>query len=173
MYLYATGKNHRRVNELAWERNKEFKEFITSILAEDKYSGLKNLPSRHGRCDFEKLTKEQRDLIASYKRELIKKAHSLEGILRKNMTYAYLVKKEEEDAENEIGSWRNEWPLHHFIIDNFGDPKNDNLTEVYLDEAALKKIIENYNGNEEYCEPFRLALYIVKGGGVVYYWPWY
>lgn len=169
MYLKSTGPNHRRVNELARERAKEFKDFSCSLYTSEKYSGLADLPREHGYVEFDKLSKEQRKLIAEYKFELMRKAHSLEGILRKDMSYAYLVKKEESDSVHEIGYWRKEWPLHEFIVENFGNPKDDNLREVYLDETALNQIIEAYPSEEA----FKIALSIVKGGGVVFYMAWY
>ena len=174
MYLNATGKNHRRVQELARERAKEFEDFSSSLYTSEKYSGLADLPCKHGYVEYDKLTNEQRKLVAEFKFELMRKAHSLEGILRKGMTYAYLVKKEESDPVHEIGYWRKEWTLHQFIVENFGDKDNDNCTEIYLDEAALTKIIGRYKDPEcDYCEPFRKALDIVKDGGVVFYWAWY
>lgn len=174
MYLKATGPNHRRVMELARERAKEFEDFSCSLYTSEKYSGLADLPREHGYVEFDKLSKEQRKLIAEYKLELLKKAHSLKGILRKDMTYAYLVKKDESDPVNSIGYWRKEWSLHKFIVENFGDKDNDNQTEIYLDEAALTKLMGRYKDPEcDYCEPFRTALDIVRGGGVVYYWAWY
>ena len=173
MYLKATGKNHRRVQELARERAKEFEDFSRSLYTSEKYSGLADLPREHGYVEYNKLTKEQRKLVAEYKLELMRKAHSLEGILRRSTTYAYLVKKEEHDPVHEIGYWRKEWPLHKFIVKNFGDKDNDNCTEIYLDEAALTKIVETYKNYEDYVDPFRNALNIVRGGGVVYYWAWY
>ena len=46
--------------------------------------------------------------------------------------------------------------------------------EIYLDEAALTKIVEAYKDHyEDYVDPFRNALDIVRGGGVVYYLAWY
>lgn len=174
MYLYSTGHNHRRVKELAAARAKEFKAFAESLYESERYTDLANLPrNKFGYLDVDKFTKEQRSLLANFKAELIKKAHSLEGLLRRNVTYAYIVKKEESDPVHEIGYWGKEWPLHQFIIENFGDKDHDNLTEVYLDEAALTKIIDHYKNYEDYSNPFRLARDIVKGGGVVYYWAWY
>ena len=173
MYLKSTGHNHRRVHELALEREKEFNAFRESLYASEKYSGFANLPRKYGFVEGDKLTKEQRSLIATYKAELSKKAHALGGIMRRDCTYAYIIPEGEEDPVHTIGYWEREWTLHKFIIENFGDPNNDNLTEVYLDEAAITKIIDHYKNNEYYSEPFRLALDIVKGGGVVYYWAWY
>lgn len=173
MYLKSTGHNHRRINELAMERAKEFNVFRESLYASEQYVGLADLPRRYGYLEVDKLTKEQRNLVATYKAELSKKAHALGGIMRCNCTYAFVIPKGEEDPVHTIGYWRKEWPLHKFIIENFGDKDNDNLTEVYLDEAALTTIIDHYKDNEEYCDPFRRALDIVKGGGVVYYWAWY
>ena len=173
MYLKSTGHNHRRVHELAVAREKEFNAFMESLYASERYAELANLPRKYGYLEVGKLTKEQRSLVATYKAELIKKAHSLEGLLRRNVTYAYIVKEEEFDPVHEIGYWRKEWPLHEFIIKNFGDPNKDNLTEVYLDEAAITKIIDHYKDYEDYSDPFRQALDIVRGGGVVYYWAWY
>ena len=173
MYLKSTGHNHRRVNELAVAMAKEFDAFRESLYASEKYSVLADLPRKDGCLEVDKLTKEQRNLIATYKAELGKKAHALGGIMRRDCSYAYIIPKGEEDPVHTIGYWRKEWPLHEFIIKNFGDEDNDNLTEVYLDEAALTKIIAHYKDNEEYSDPFRCALDIVKGGGVVYYWAWY
>ena len=174
MYLYSTGHNHRRVHELAVARAKEFDAFRESLYASEKYAGLADLPRLDGNyVDSDKLTKEQRSLIATYLAELGKKAHALGGFMRRNCTYAYIIPEGEEDPVHEIGYWRKEWPLHEFIIKNFGDPNNDNLTEVYLDEAAITKIIDHYKDRIEYSDPFRQALYIVRGGGVVYYWAWY
>ena len=174
MYLYSTGHNHRRVKELAAARAKEFNAFRESLYASEKYAGLADLPRLYGNCvDRDKLTKEQRSLIATYMAELGKKAHALGGIMRRDCTYAYIIPEGEKDPVHEIGYWGKEWPLHEFIIKNFGDPNNDNLTEVYLDEAALTKIIDHYKNYEDYSNPFRLARDIVKGGGVVYYYAWY
>lgn len=173
MYLKSTGPNHRRVHERAIERAKEFEDFSRSLYTSEKYSGLADLPRKHGYVEYDKLSKEQRKLVAEFKFELMRKAHSLEGILRKNMTYAYLVKKEESDPVHTIGYWRKEWPLHKFIVKNFGDKDDDNCTEIYLDEAALTKIIEEHKEIEHLSAPFREALQVVKGGGVVYYWAWY
>ena len=58
---------------------------------------------------------------------------------------------------------------HDFIIRNFGNLEDDNLSEVYLDETALNQIIEAYPSDEA----FKIALSIVKGGGVVFYIAWY
>ena len=175
MYLKSTGNNYRRVRELAKVRAKEFYDFSHSLhTSSEKYSELNALVGDAAtKIDFSKISKEQRDLIAGFKRELIRKAHSLEGILRKNMTYAYLIKEEENDPVETIGYWGKEWSLHQYIVANFGDKDHDNLTEVYLDEAAIERVIEHYKDNEMYCEPFRLALKIVKGGGVVFYMAWY
>lgn len=175
MFLKSTGNNYRRVRELAKVRAKEFEDFSEALIISEEFNRLLDLPKveRYGHTliDPRSLTKEDRNLLARYQARLIKKAHSLEGILRKNMTYAYLNK--EDDPVEEIGYWRKDWPLHQYIIANFGDKDNDNLTEVYLDEAAIERIIEHYNDDEMYCEPFRLALKIVKGGGVVFYMAWY
>ena len=175
MYLNSTGHNHRRVKELAAARAKEFYDFSRSLhTSSGKYSELNALVGDAAtQIDFSKISKEQRNLIADFKRELIQKAHSLGGILRKDMSYAYIAKEDEVDPVHEICYWDNELPLHEFIIKNFGDPNNDNLTEVYLDEAAITKIIDHYKDRIEYSDPFRQALYIVRGGGVVYYWAWY
>ena len=172
MYLKATGHNHRRVKELAAARAKEFNAFFYSLMEEDRYAGLKGV-NRPTLIDKKGADKEKRDLLAAYKRELLAKGHSLEGIVRPNLTYAYIVKKDEADPIREIGYWRKEWPLHEYLVKNFGDPDNDNLTEVYLDETALTGIIYHYKDYAEYADPFRNALNIVKGGGVVYYFAWY
>ena len=174
MYLKSTGHNHRRINELAMEREKEFNAFRELLYASEKYAGLADLPHLYGTyVDGDKLTKDQRSLVATYKAELGKKAHALGGIMRRDCTYAYIIPEGEEDPVHTVGYWRKEWPLHKFIIENFGDKDDDNLTEVYLDEAAITKIIDHYKDYEDYSDPFRQALDIVRGGGVVYYWAWY
>ena len=80
-----------------------------------------------------------------------------------------------DDSVDEIGYWRKDWPLHQYIIDNFWhDKDNDNLREVYLDEEAIKAIIEAYkHDGGDVSDSFRTALDIVRGGGVVFYWAWY
>lgn len=172
MYLKATGHNHRRVNELANARADEFRAFFYSLIEEDRYVGLKGV-NRLTLTDKKGADKEKRDLLAAYKRELLAKGHSLEGIVRPDLTYAYILKKDEEDPVRAIGYWRKQWPLHEYITRSFGNPDDDNLTEIYLDEAALTKIIDRYKDDAVYANPFRKALNIVKDGGVVYYWAWY
>ena len=104
MYLEATGKNHRRVMELASELAKEFEDFKVALFTSEPYNRIMKLPKMiNGYYDFSKFTKEDRSLIAKFKMALIKKAHSLEGILRRDMSYAYLVKKDEDDPVHEIG----------------------------------------------------------------------
>ena len=171
MYLKSTGHNHRRVRELARSRAKEFCDYLHLLIKEPKYAGLHGV-NRLTLTDKIK-DKEKRDLLASFKKDLRAKARALEGIVGVNLNYLYVVPYGEDDPVEEIGYWRKEWNLHKFIIENFGDPNNDNLTEVYLDEAAISKIIDHYKDDTEYSDAFRQALYIVKGGGVVYYWAWY
>lgn len=168
MYLYATGPNYRRMRELAKERAKEFNYFAFLLLEEDRYVGLKDV-NRLTLIDKKGADKEKRELLANYKRELVAKAHSMEGICRRNLNYCYIHPAEYADKVNEIGYWDKEVHLHEFIIKNFGNPKDDNLKEVYLDETALNQIIETYPSEEA----FKIALYIVKGGGVVFYIAWY
>ena len=174
MYLYATGKNFRRVSELSAERAKEFSDFADSLCEDERYIRLHGV-RRRDMTDKNGTDKVIRTLLAAFKRELLAKAHSLEGIVRpKSMTYAYLVKKDESDPVTEIGYWRKERSLDRYIIENFGDPNNDNLVNVYLDEAALNQIIEAYQNDGGYfSDTFRNALAIVKGGGVVFYRAWY
>lgn len=171
MYLKSTGHNHRRVQELAVARAKEFNAFRKECIFE-RFVGLDSI-NRRLLTDKKGRDKVPRDFLARFKRVLLAKAHSLGGILRPDMTYGFLVKEDEVDPVHEIGYWRKEWPLHEFIIKNFGDPNEDNLTEVYLDEAAITKIIDHYKNYEDYSDPFRQALDIVRGGGVVFYWAWY
>ena len=168
MFLYATGKNHRRVQELAKARADEYRDFCCSLIEEDRYVGLKGI-NRRTLTDKRGVDKEERHLLAAFKRELLAKGHSLEGIVRRDLSYAYIVKKDEEDPIREIGYWRKEWLLHEFIIKSFGDPDNDNLCEVYLDEVALNKLAKKYPVEDA----FKDAIAIVKGGGVVYYYAWY
>lgn len=172
MYLYATGKNHRRVSELAAKRAEEFNDFAKIICEFDEYAPLQGV-KRRDLTDKNGADKEIRTLLASFKQTLRIKAHLLGGIVRPNMTYTYLPKKDESDPVTEIGYWRKEWNLHDYIIENFGDPKNDNLVDVYLDEAALAKIIEHCKNCDMDSDPFCNALAIVKGGGVVFYQAWY
>ena len=167
MFLYSTDSNHRRVQKTSRQRQKEFADYARDLLVSDGYSCLAGV-ERRNLTDKMGGDKEKRDLLSAYKKALRAKAHSLGGICRKNLTYVYLVKKDEYDHVDEIGHWSKKFDLHSFIISNFGDPKDDNLTEVYLDEAALKKIFEKFKYKE-----FRTALSIVKGGGVVYYYAWY
>ena len=170
MYLYATGKNHRRVKELAKARAVEFRKWIEEFSKSKIGASIEKMPKlESGYLDRSKLTAEDRAILAEIKSTLRKKAHSLGGILRRDMHYAYLVKEGEDDPVLKIEYWGKEWPLHEFIIENFGNPQDDNLVEVYLDEAALSKLIENYPHEES----FKVALYIVKGGGEVFYKPWY
>ena len=171
MYLKSTGHNHRRVNELARSRAKEFCDYLHLLIEDPMYAGLHGV-NRLTLTDKIK-DKEKRDLLASFKKDLRAKARALEGIVGVNLNYLYVVPHGEDDPVHTIGYWRKEWPLHKFIIENCGDPNNDNLTEVYLDEAAITKIIDHYEDDEHYSDPFRQALDIVKGGGVVYYWAWY
>lgn len=179
MYLYATGKNFRRVSEFSAERAEEFRDFAHSLCEDERYIRLHGV-RRRDMTDKNGTDKEVRTLLAAFKRELLAKAHSLEGIVRpKSMTYAYLVKKDESDPVTEIGYWRKEYNLHKYIIKNFGDPNNDNLVNVYLDESALNQIIEVYQNGGCFSDTFsskcifRNALAIVKGGGVVFYRAWY
>ena len=174
MFLYSTGKNFRRVGELAAEWAKEFCDFAHSLCEDERYIRLKGV-RRRDLTDKNGTDKKVRTLLAAFKRELLAKAHSLEGIVRpKSLDYAYLVKKDEEDPVTEIGYWRKEWNLHKYIIENFGDLKHDNLVNVYLDEAALNQIIEAYQNDGGYfSDTFRNALAIMKGGGVVFYRVWY
>lgn len=176
MFLYKTSKNHRKNRELAKAANKEFLQWCNNDFCNTEVvASIKNLPHlESGTLDWSKMTDEGRKIVARCKSALRKKAHSLGGILRRDLTFAFLVNEdykdpETGDPETEIGYWRKEYALHKFIINNFGDPKNDNLEEVYLDEESLKKIIEKYPGEE--C--FREALYIVRGGGEVFYKAWY
>ena len=174
MYLSATGKNFKRVSELAAKRAEEFDSFSKILLEDERYIRLHGV-RRRDLTDKNGTDKEIRTLLASFKKVLLAKAHSLEGIVRpKSMTYAYLVKKDESDPVTEIGYWRKAYSLHKYIIENFGDPKNDNLVNVYLDEAALNQIIEAHQNDGGYfSDTFRNALAIVKGGGVVFYRAWY
>ena len=170
MYLYATGKNHRRLKELTKARVLEFRKWSEEFYKSKVGDSIEKMPKlESGYLDFAKLTAEDRAILAEIKSTLRKKAHSLGGILKRDMHYAYLVKEGEDDPIREIGYWRKEWHLHKFIIENFGNPQDDNLVEVYLDEAALSKLIENYPHEE--C--FNVAFDIVKGGGEVFYWAWY
>ena len=171
MYLYKTSKNHRRNRELAKAANKEFLRWRdTDFCKTEVVASIKNLPLlESGTLDWSKMTDEGRKIVARCKSALRKKAHSLGGILRRDLTFAFLVNEDDKDSVTEIGYWQKEYTLHKFIINNFGDPKNDNLEAVYLDEESLKKIIEKY----PYEECFREALYIVRGGGEVFYEAWY
>lgn len=74
-----------------------------------------------------------------------------------------------KDDNYEIAYWRKEWELHNFIVQNFGNPKDDNLVEVWLDKEAIQKIIDAGYFQKE----FRRALKKLDDDHVVFYWPWY
>jgi len=201
MYLNATVPNYKDTIELAKSRANEYRLYRHNLFAEDRYAALKDV-SRRNITDKSR-DKEARDLLASFKKDLISKAHSLGGIARPDLSYGMLAKDYEFTPVEEIWYWRKEWTLHNFIVNNFGDPKDDNMVDIFLDEAALRKIIEAYSnpvvhepqqtvecGNvirygmniNEFgqliesvvdSDPFRRALKIVQRGGVVFYWAWY
>ena len=201
MCLDATVPSYKYTVELAKSRANEYRLYRRNLFAEDRYAALKDVRRRD--ITDKVRDKEARDLLASFKKDLVSKAHSLGGIARPNLSYSMLAEDDEFTPVEEIWYWRKEWALHNFIVNNFGDPEDDNRVAIFLDEAALKKIIEVYsepvvhepqqtvecgevirygmNINEfgQFIEsvvdsdPFRRALKIVQRGGVVFYWAWY
>ena len=75
----------------------------------------------------------------------------------------------ENDNLIELAYWRKEWGLHNYIESYYGDPKNDNLVEVWLDREAIENIIKA----RYFKNVFRRALKRIDDTHVIFYFPWY
>lgn len=80
---------------------------------------------------------------------------------------------------NELGYWDQYTRLHKFIVDNFGNPDEDNCRNIYLNKKQIERIIEWVkNDNDPYYKDatilaFQTALQWLEHDMVVYYWAWY
>lgn len=166
-HLYSTTPRRRQQLETERQRRKEYKEWVGALYNSEEYKGFKNL-SLPECADYDKLPEEVTNLIAKFMAELKKKAESLGGWASSDCLFHLSVPKEERDPIDKLCYFDRNWDLHNFIAENFGDPKNDNLVEIFLDEAAITKILEKFPYPE-----FRTALSVVKGGGEVFYVAWY
>ena len=172
-YLYSTTPRRRQQLETERQRRKEYNEWANALIDSDKYKGFNDFPHGNGgRIDLDKCSDKQKEqykkLFRRFKSELKKKAKSLGGFISDELHFSLAVPESEQDLMDKLCYFDRNWELHNFIAENFGDPKNDNLVEIYLDEAAITKILEKFPNPE-----FRTALSVVKGGGVVFYYAWY
>ena len=171
----ATGANHRRIVETAEAKRKEYMDFLVARLESEKWSELRKFLDKHGgeiidskNEEHKRLQKLSRQFVGLLRR----KAKSLGGRCREGTyDFVYSVPPEEGDFVDLLGSWDNESKLHKFIVKNFGDKKKDASEGIYLDEKALTKIFKHFlNSNYPLnISPFRIAMYVVRGGGVVFY----
>lgn len=157
MFLFATGKNYRRTKEVAKSKADEYTVFLHSLYASEKCAPIRAFAEQEG-FDIKKCTEQQINLAKGFQAQLEKKAKELGGTLTPDMRFCYTGEHVDEIAHLDSNP-----DLHDYIVKNWGDPKND-TEEIYLDESALKAILEKY----DYCA-FRIALYVVRGGGVVFY----
>lgn len=176
MYLNVTGKNHRHVMEIVTAKKKEFEQFLNAEFNSPKWSELKELSEKMHKENFNDSDKLRfQKLSRRFFAVLRKKASSLGGRMVDNTHFVYKTPKSMVDAVDTIGSWSNESKLHEFIVKNFGNAKDDNQREIYLDEKDIERILRRFSKSKPELDmsPFRIALHVVRGGGVVFYYAWY
>ena len=184
-YLYKTTKEDTE-RCIAFKKIND--EFISrrGKLLNDKYDEIiKGFSQPDGIFDEDKLTEEQKKEFDAARTEFHRECKEIADEIGATLCddgSNEIAYPEDLNWGYELGYWRNDWPLHRFIVDNFGNPDNDNLVEVYLNEEQIQKVIDwaksDGNGEESYdnrntIETFSIALSIVRDGGVVYYHPWY
>ena len=163
-YLCATGKMHRRQTELA-EKLEEFK----LKLYRKKYAAIfKDAPkTKDGYPDIDNFSKELDVARFEFISALDKKAIELGGV----RTIGGLFLLEGAEPVDQIAYFDRDLNLHKFIMKLCWKKKKDyEAREVYLSESTIRKIIKKFSSDEdgEYIS-FRTALYVVKGGGEVFY----
>lgn len=175
-FLRSTGKRHRKQMALAKKLGAEFDDWVIKLYNSDKYAEFNTFPQDTDgshRVTLDLCTEEQKarfkSLLEKFKGECREKAKALGGTLDEYVfRFVLTIPEEERDPVDEIGYWRKDWNLHNFIVKLCGDEKDDNLVEIYLDEAAITKVLEQFPYQE-----FKTALDIVRGGGEVFYYAWY
>ena len=161
---------------LAKQLGAEFDKWANELYTSDKYAEFNTFPkdkNDSNRIALDSCTDEQKTRLKNLKDafvgELRDKAKAMGGILDEDdFRFVLDIPEEERDPVSDLGYWRKNWDLHSFIAENFGDKDDDNLVEIYLDEAAITKVIEQFP-----YEEFKTALDIVRGGGEVFYYAWY
>ena len=162
-YLCATGKIHRRQTELA-EKLEEFK----LKLYRKKYAAIfKDAPkTKDGYPDIDNFSKELLDARFEFLSALDHKAIQLGGV----RTIGGRFFLEGAEPVHQIAYFDEDQNLHKFIMKLCWKKKDYDARDVYLSESTIRKIIKKFSPDEdgEYIS-FKTALYVVKGGGEVFY----
>ena len=181
MYLYSRTKEDDDADRRGRELGKTIGPAIKKLYEEKFKAEFDKMPKDgYGGVDETRLDPEQKKFWLDAREEERKLVDSLGGkwskwgdILPKDFP------RDEIDSE-EIGYWRKCWKLHHFLIDHFGDPGDDNCVNVYLTKENLEFIIQELkkraSESEEFMysiDNFAKALADVIAGKVVFYHPWY
>lgn len=171
-YLFRTTKKRKDAIVKFRELCTQYRAKVAEFDKTDRAQNLMNALAGKRKDEAVKVLAEQKDEIEFVKGEYRRIAEEVgiridEGFLPEFNPSEYGLT--EKDNNRELAYWRKELPLHNFIIHHFGNPKDDNLVEVWLDKEAMEKIIEAGYFQEE----FRDAMTMLDEEHVVYYWPWY
>ena len=168
--IYRTTKNRLAAVQDYDSKVKLLHEWFDKSYAESADTLPKD---ENGFYDEGKFTKEQAELFKNLREKLGEKAKELGISVTKENTVFFDSDRYglgEDDKLVSIADFRNEWPLHKFIVENFWDSsKRDNIVEIPLSKVALEKLIEAGFAPET----FRYCISVLDDNHVIYYWPWY
>lgn len=173
--LYRTTKKRKAAFERFDELCKEYGLCRIEMDNEDRWKDLFNgLPQNDEKTMYlaEKFTEEQKKALELYKEEVKKVAEKVGVRISEELIPQFIPSDfglTEEDEDEELMYWRKNWELHNFIVQNFGNPEDDNLVRIWLDKDAIDKIIEA--GFD--VDVFKRAKMGIDEDHVLYYWPWY
>lgn len=171
-YLYRTTKKRKDAITKFRELCMQYRAKVAEFDKTERVQNLLNVLARRRKGEAKEILAEQKDEIEFVKGEYRRIAEEVGIRIDEEFEPEFEPSDyglTEKDNQRDLAYWRKEWPLHNFIIHNFGNPQDDNLVEVWLDKEAMEKIIEAGYFQEE----FRDAMTMLDEEHVVYYWPWY